>query len=339
MTRKIFEETNYDTIVSNFKEFGINPAKKTYIFLDEIQAMPEISKIVKYLYDHYGFKFFLTGSSSYYMKNLFPESLAGRKFVFELYPLDFEEFLIFNGQKREFYHSFAEKDSGKSRLRHDLALGLYNEYLTFGGFPQVVLEPDPVRKKMHIEDIFKSYFEKDVQVMAGFREINLFRDLILLLMVRTGAKLDISRLASELGTSRETISSYIAFLESTFFISRVGPFTTSTDKAVSKAPKVYFCDTGILNSFTKIDEGAVFENAVFNAIKRRGDIRYFQRYSGKELDFVVSGEIGLEAKCRGCGKDLHHAHKISDMLGLKESYVLTREFNDAPGFIPAMELE
>src|SRR3989338_7491348 len=65
------------------------------IFIEEMQIKPDITKVVKYLYDHYNVKFFLTGSSSFYLKNLFPESLAGRKVIFELYPLDFEEFLLF----------------------------------------------------------------------------------------------------------------------------------------------------------------------------------------------------------------------------------------------------
>ena len=63
-------------------------------FFDEVQIYPEISKIVKYLIDHYSVKFILTGSASYYLKNLFPESLSGRKIIFEMYPLDFEEFLV-----------------------------------------------------------------------------------------------------------------------------------------------------------------------------------------------------------------------------------------------------
>lgn len=97
IVQKVFEEVDYNNIILNLKEYGILSKEKAYIFLDEIQAMPNIVKVVKYLYDHFGVKFFLTGSSSFYLKNLFPESLSGRKFVFNLYPLDFEEFLIFNG--------------------------------------------------------------------------------------------------------------------------------------------------------------------------------------------------------------------------------------------------
>ena len=102
LIQKVFEEVDYRNIPANLREFGIRPDEKAYLFIDEIQTMPDIVKAVKYLYDHFGFKFFLTGSSSYYLKNLFPESLAGRKFVFHLYPLDFEEFLAFKDAPRSF---------------------------------------------------------------------------------------------------------------------------------------------------------------------------------------------------------------------------------------------
>jgi predicted AAA+ superfamily ATPase len=83
---KVFEEENFNAIWDNLANYGVNKGKKAYIFIDEIQNLPIISRVVKYLYDHYETKFFLTGSSSFYLKNLFPESLAGRKFVFELFP-------------------------------------------------------------------------------------------------------------------------------------------------------------------------------------------------------------------------------------------------------------
>ena len=72
--QKIFEEADYNNIWANLKPFGITNKEKAFIFLDEIQSAPEIVKAIKYLYDHYDVKFFLTGSSSFYLKNLFPES-------------------------------------------------------------------------------------------------------------------------------------------------------------------------------------------------------------------------------------------------------------------------
>jgi predicted AAA+ superfamily ATPase len=338
LVQKLFEELDYNNVVANLREYGILPDKKAYIFLDEIQSMPGIVKTVKYLYDHYGFKFFLTGSSSYYLKNLFPESLAGRKFVFELYPLDFEEFCIFKKIQREPYKTFAQKDKRKNYIRYQKLKALYEEFLRYGGFPQVVLESDVSRKKMHLQDIFKSYFEKDVQSLAKFREIQVFRDLLFLLMPRSGAKLDITRISCELGTSRETVYSYLSFLQGTFFISLAPPFTKSADKLVSKAKKIYFCDTGLVGEFSRIGEGALFENAVYNSLRPYGQVQYYQKKSGGEIDFVLNAKIGLEAKLKGIPRDLAKLKNRSGKLGLKESYVITKEYVAAPGFISAVDL-
>jgi len=336
--QKVFEETDYNNIWSNLRAYNISPEERAYIFLDEIQAMPPIVKAVKYLYDHYDVKFFLTGSSSFYLKNLFPESLAGRKFVFELYPLDFEEFLIFKGVEKTFYPAFAEQDRNKNAIVHEKLKGLYEEYLTYGGFPQVVVEKDLSQKERHLDDIFKSYFEKDVRSLADFKDINAFRDLLLLLMRRVGSLLDISKLASEMGVSRPTVYSYLSFLEGTYFVSLVAPFSRSVDREVSGAKKVYLCDTGMLNHFAKVSEGSLFENAVFSNLRKYGKLNYYQKRSGAEIDFVVDQRVGIEAKIRGVAADLKKLRKTSLSLGLEESYVVTKSFNGSSGFIPATEI-
>lgn len=79
LNQAIFEEKNFDNIVYNLTQFGLNPKERMFVFIDEVQILPQIVKPVKYIYDHYDVKFFLTGSSSYYLKNLFPESLAVEK--------------------------------------------------------------------------------------------------------------------------------------------------------------------------------------------------------------------------------------------------------------------
>src|SRR3989338_9629214 len=117
--RKVFEEENYDAVWSNLKQFGLTNETKAYILLDEVQNLPEISKVVKYLYDHWEVKFILTGSSSFYLKNLFPESLAGRKVIFEMFPLNFNEFLVFHGVKREETGVFKRKAQNKNKIRYE----------------------------------------------------------------------------------------------------------------------------------------------------------------------------------------------------------------------------
>lgn len=336
--QKIFEENNYDNIINNLQEYGLDPNKPAYIFLDEIQTMPEIPKIIKYLFDHYHYKFILTGSSSYYLKNLFSESLSGRKFVFNLRPLDFEEFLIFKNIKSKIPLTWREKDKKKNLIRYNLLKPFYEEYLQYGGFPQVVLEKSREKKEKRLQDILKSYIEQDVRNLAKFKEIKNFRDLILLLTSRVGSKIDITRLSSELSVSRETIYSYLAFLENTFFIYLVGPYTKSKDKAVSKSHKVYFCDNGLLNIQKQISSGALLENAVFTCLLKYGEISYFQKFNGSEIDFISQNKIGLEVKNTGIIQDQKRLIKIADHIKIKESYVVSNNFSDADGLIIASDI-
>ena len=74
---------------------GVDFTEKAFIILDEIQLVHNITSVIKYIYDTYNVKFIITGSSSLYMKGQFSESLAGRKHLFEMWPLSFDEFLQF----------------------------------------------------------------------------------------------------------------------------------------------------------------------------------------------------------------------------------------------------
>jgi predicted AAA+ superfamily ATPase len=337
LNQKIFEETNYDNVWLNLQRLNLNPKEKAWIFLDEIGAMPQIVKVIKYLFDHYEIKFFLTGSTSFYLKNLFPESLAGRKITFELFPLDFEEFLIFKGIKQNFSQSFKQKDKEKNLITYERLIKLYEEYLEYGGFPQVVLAPQPQLKKLALEDILKSYFEKDVQGLADFKNLSAFRDLLLLLLARTGAKIDISKLASEIGVSRPTVQEYLSFLRQTYFLDLVPAYSKSPDRQASKAKKLYICDTGFINCFTKVEGGRLFENSVYLNLKKYGKISYFQKWSGTEIDFILEDKgIALEVKENALPQDYNRLKRISSGLRLKEFYVVTKRFVGKRGFIPAV---
>ena len=77
--RAVFQESNYDLVLNYFRDLGLDPNQPLTAALDEIQYAPNLPSVVKYLYDHHGIKFLLTGSSSYYLKHFFSESMAGRK--------------------------------------------------------------------------------------------------------------------------------------------------------------------------------------------------------------------------------------------------------------------
>lgn len=336
LNQRVFEEQNFDNILFNLKEFGINPQKKCYIFLDEIQIMPKISHAVKYLYDHYQIKFFLTGSSSFYLKNLFPESLAGRKTIYELFPLDFEEFLVFKQQERQARIGFAQKAKHKNQVSFERYKKFYEEYMRFGGFPGVVLEQN--NKQEILADIFTSYFEKDVKALADIKEGKRMRDFILLLANRVGSKFEMSKIASEIGISRETGYAYLSFLEKTYFLFLISPFSRSLNGEVRGAKKVYLCDVGMLQYIGKTTEGAVFENAVFNNLLKYGKIHYYEKYKGPEIDFIINGKIALEAKIRGSEQDVKKLERVARSLKFKERYVISRSYFQNPEAILALDL-
>jgi len=101
--------------------------------------------------------------------------------------------------KQKFYKNFFLKEKNKNIIDFEQIKKLYDEYLEFGGFPQVVLEERSNRKKQWLQDIFRSYFEKDVQTLTDFKNISIFQDLLMLLLQRVGSKLEISKISSEVG--------------------------------------------------------------------------------------------------------------------------------------------
>lgn len=336
--QKIFEEDDYNNIWANLKPYGVNNKNKAYLFLDEIQAKPNIVQAIKYLQDHYDVKFFLTGSSSFYLKNLFPESLAGRKIIFELFPLDFEEFLVFKGRTKDFYPTLKQKEANKNKIQAERLKKIYDEYLEFGGFPQVALAEEFEQKKNHLNDIFKSYFEKDVRALADFREIKTFRDLLLLLLQRVGSKLEVSKLASEVGATRTTIYSYLSFLQSTYMIDLVPLYSKSIDREVAGAKKIYVCDNGFLTQFSRVSSGALLENAIYLNIKQNNKVRYYQKRGGSEIDFILNDKIALEVKEKASVVDYSRLSRSAASLELKKKYIVSKTFNPAKGFIPAVEI-
>lgn len=326
--RKVFEEENYDSVWNNLAQFGITNREKSYLFLDEVQNLPQISKVVKYLYDHWKVKFFLTGSSGYYLKNLFPESLAGRKIIFEMFPLTFKEFLRFKGRERKTAVSFAEKAEKKNKIAFEQYYSYYQEYLEFGGFPKVVLEPHVARKRILLGEIFTSYFEKDVKTLADFRDLSKLRDLILLLVPRVGSRFEINKLASELSISRETVYVYLAFLEQTYFISLLPKFTKSIDRKAAGSKKLFFCDSGIANALGKISQGQLFEQGIFQSLRSSFKLAYYAKEARSEIDFIVDGRIGLEVKLSTSRQDIENLKRRIKATGITEFYLVSLNYSD-----------
>lgn len=336
--RKVFEEENYDTVWNNLKPFDITNSAKAYIFIDEVQNLPELSRVVKYLFDHWDVKFILTGSSSFYLRNLFPESLAGRKIIYELFPLNFAEFLVFKKINRHIHGSFHAKARNKNRIAYTKLIPYYDEYLEFGGFPSVVLEENHQRKSMMLSEIFTSYFEKDAKNLADFKDMSKVRDLILLLISRVGSRIEILKLASALSVSRETVYNYLSFLEQTYFITLLPKFSGSPDRQAAGSRKLYFCDSGLVNTLGKASLGQLFEQSVFQNLRNNHQLAYFSKEGGSEIDFIVDKSCALEVKLSMSRHDLVTLKRRSIGLNLRENYIITHQFSDIPETILSTDL-
>lgn len=335
--RKVFEEKNYDSIWNNLQPFGITNTTRAYIFLDEVQNLPQISSVVKYLSDHWQVKFILTGSSSYYLRNLFPESLAGRKLVFELFPLTFREFLGFKGIDYTSVNNWAQKAVSKNEISYTRLAPYYQEYMEFGGFPKIALEPNQSRKKSLLGEIFTSYFERDAKALADFKDTAKLRDLILLLIPRVGSKIEIAKLSSNLSISRETVYNYLSFLKETYFITLLPKFT-SIDRQSAGSKKFFLCDSGIANILGKISAGQLFEQSVFQNLRPLHKLNFFSTASGQEIDFIVNGQIGLETKLSASRQNIFHLKQRAGTLKLSQHYLITQEYSTSPEVIPATDL-
>lgn len=333
LNRRLFEEENYETIKTNLEKLGLDFKKRAFVFLDEIQLMPNLPSVVKYFIDHYKTKFFLTGSASFYLKNLFAESLAGRKFVFELFPLSFEEFLLFK-------NSLLRPPSLSQRVTAavwKLFEPFWKEYLEFGAFPEVVLSTNASEKKMRLQDIFTSYFQKEVVTFSDFKKTETLRNFILLLAENVGSILNLERFASELKVSRLTLEEWLSFLEATYLVTLAPPFSRGQRVAIRKAKKVYFVDWALAKSINQQSLGQTLENCAFHLLRLTGSVSFYQKKSGAEIDFILNKKIGFEVKVSGRMADQKNLQRLSKELGLKKCHLITENYS--PVSRPVFSLE
>lgn len=324
----VLEDIDYNNIYQRLLMLAGNVTKnnifRLYVFIDEIQNYPNSTKVMKYLIDHYNVKFIVTGSSSFYLKNLFPESLSGRKFLYKLNPLNFREFLYFKKVVPSPLGliSFDSVDS----LMYVTYLEHYNEFLEFGGFPEVVLTAGLSAKKEILRNIFKSFFEKDLQLISDYKDIKELRDLIILLSQRVGSLLDITRLSQELGVSRPKLYSYLEFLQGTFFIRMLTKYSKSIDRSVAGGNRVYFADTGILNILSSVDDAKIFENAVVNQLSDYGDVSFYNKRNSYEIDVILNKEIAFETKLTGGFYDYKDLQKSMRAIGITKGYIISKKY-------------
>ncbi len=287
---------------------GIDYKQRQLLIFDEIQLLDDPSNLLKLLHDHFpALKIIATGSSSLQIKNKFSDSLAGRKRIYMVEPLNFDEFLLFKEQHhlRNLRQMFCEQEIAIETLMsllasgHDNFLALLEEYLIYGGYPEVVLIPNKQEKILKLDSIVNSYIKKDIREIANIENLTAYNNLLKYLAINAGAQFNLSSARETIGISSATLSKYLNLLEETFIIAELPPFFTNRNKEISKSKKIYFKDTGINNLFlqnfnsldVRRDAGALYETYVFNTLNWSKNITsslYFYRTQSKsEIDFVL----------------------------------------------------
>jgi len=276
---------------------------KLYLLIDEIQYLENPSNFLKLLFDKYHsvLKLVVTGSSAFYIDERFKDSLAGRKKLFILQTLDFEEYLLFRAESDLLpeWQEIRNNSRYISLHRNKIQL-LFDDYLTFGGYPNVVLQNSREEKIEALQELFHSYLKRDV-MEAGILHKEKFYKMLTILTHQTGGLLNMNELANTLMISVPAVDNYIHVLQKCFHIGLLKPFHRNIRKELTKMPKIYFNDLGfrnvIIKQFGNIglrpDKGELVENYVYIRLSQKysfDNLRFWRTSAGNEVDFVVNSE-------------------------------------------------
>ncbi len=288
----------FDSQISLIKKIELELGKKGgYVFIDEIQRKQNAGLFLKGIFDMgLPYKFIISGSGSLELKEKIHESLVGRKRVFELNPVSFEEFVDFKTNYR-----YENKLAEFLDLEKRKAKGLLEEYLKFGGYPRVILENKLEDKLKIIDEIFRSYIEKDISYLLKVDKVDSFSSLIKLLSGQIGCLINYSEIASTLGISLPTVKKYVWYAEKTFIIKRISPYFKNLRKEITKSPIAYFYDLGFRNyalgvfgrELISSKTGFLFQNFIFNILKEKIifsplSLHFWRTQDKTEVDFILS---------------------------------------------------
>ena len=296
-----------------FRFIPKNFDSKAYVLIDEIQYLADPLNFLKYHYDLYapGMMIIATCSSAFNIDEKFTDSLAGRKKLIEVYTMDFDEFLTFRTGDSPLLHELQmirENPEYLSLRRNDL-LAFFDEYLTYGGYPAVVLAKGHELKKAKLRELMTSYLKRDI-LESVIKSEETMHNLLKILADGQNKLVNKNELSNTLRVSTTTIENYLFVLRKCFHIMLVKPFFTNVRKEITKMPVVYFHDLGFRNTINNLfgmidsrpDKGSLIENYIFIRMREKytaDEIHYWRTADGNEVDFVIdTGEekFAIEAK-------------------------------------------
>ncbi len=273
--RQILESNSFSKIIPFFRDYDL-------VFIDEAQKIDNIGQALKILVDQInGIKIIATGSSSFDLSNRVKEPLVGRQTVLTLFPVSALEVV---------------DTYGKMHLLEN-----FENYMVYGGYPEVITEKTFQKKIDLLMQIRDSYLYKDILELEDIKNSRKILDLLRLLAYQIGKEVSLQDIGASLGMSKNTVERYLDLLEKAFVIVNVRGFSRNLRKEIYKTSRYYFYDNGILNALIgnfkpvnmRDDIGMLWENYLFiERMKKREYKRiyanqYFWRtYDKQEIDLI-----------------------------------------------------
>ena len=291
--------------------------------LDEVQKEPAVFDKVKYAFDAGDLRAsVLLGSSRILLLERVRETLAGRAFVFDLWPL-------MPSEVRQPANVPAEPplldrllgDDGVDAVLgdeppqllpepDDARWSAFEHVLRWGGMPEL-LRLDEAERREWLRSYTQTFLERDLLDLVRLADLEPFAALQRLCMLRSGQLLNYSELARDAGIAPKTAQRYLEYLRLSYQVLLLPPYSANLTSRVVKSPKVYWADLGLLRQATRqweTERGELFETAVVVEVHkwvstsaRDAALTFYRTTSGLEVDLLVEtarGVMGVEVKDR-----------------------------------------
>ncbi|OQX77223.1 MAG: ATPase [Bacteroidetes bacterium 4484_276] len=263
------------------------------VFLDEAQRIEGIGLTLKIITDQFkNVQVFVSGSSSFDLGNQLNEPLTGRKWEYELFPINWEE-----------YENTIGFVKAEQQVENRLLYGFYPEVLNNPGNERVILK-----------DLVNSYLYRDILAFSDIRKPDVLEKLLQALALQMGSEINYNELAQIVGVNKITIQKYIEILEKGYVVFRLKSYSKNVRNEIKRNRKIYFYDNGIRNmiigNFTQIDlrfdKGALWENFLISERRKQNlykntfaNMYFWRTKQQQEVDFVEEKEgvvTGFEFK-------------------------------------------
>ena len=260
--------------------------RTNYVFLDEIQMVPEFEKLIDSLFVKDFIDIYITGSNAWFLSSELATLLTGRYIEISVLPLSFKEFASV----------FAKSN-----------VEIFEDYITFGGMPEVsnILQLNNIQEiTPYLTSVYRTILEKDIYKRNKVKSKFDFENIANFVFDSVGSIVSPNNIAETVTangnkTNNETVENYLSVLEDSFLLNKVFRYDIRGKKMLQTLNKFYVADTGfllaVLGRNAQINRGHLLENLVFIELKRRYKDIFIGKVLQTECDFVCKDDKGLVA--------------------------------------------